>query len=302
MDKDQNSLKYLLQDFAGYLTLECGLSRRTCEAYVRDVEQFTAFLEKRERTVPEAIRREEILSFLEENADQGLSTTTLARHFVSIKVFYRFLIYERLVEADITDVMDSPRLWHSLPDCLTLDEVNSMLQAFTTDTKVEHRNKVIVECFYATGIRVSELAALMLDDINLNDRILEVHGKGGRKRLVPFGQPTQTSLSRYTSEVRPVLQKDSSDGHLFLSVNGNALTRARIWQIVKNAAQRAGISKPVYPHLLRHSFATHLLSGGADLRVIQEMLGHADISTTQVYTHVNKDRLADIHRRFHPRA
>ena len=199
-------------------------------------------------------------------------------------------------------VLQGPRLGRSLPEMISVEEVGKLLDVWK-DAKepLERRNRTMLELFYASGLRVSELAELRLNGLNFEDGMVRVLGKGSKERVVPMGRPAQEALKSYLKEVRPALDKTGAAPQVFLSKSGRALTRAMVWNIVRLAARLAGITKTVYPHLLRHSFASHLLAGGADLRVIQEMLGHADIGTTQIYTHVEADRLAAVHRQFHPR-
>ncbi len=295
-------MKNLLQSFTEYLSLECALSRATVAAYTKDTADFVEFLVAIGRDAPDEVSRDDVLDYLENGSEAGFETATLARRLVAVKAFFRYLRYDGLIRTDVTEVMQSPRLWRLLPDQLSFQEVENILQAYKGANRLENRNRVIIEMMYATGMRVSELAGLVLEALDLDRRVVRIRGKGERERLVPFGRPAGRRLQAYLESARPVLLKNNQDAHVFLSVNGRPLTRARIWGIVKEAASRAGIRRAVYPHMLRHSFATHLLAGGADLRVIQEMLGHADIATTQIYTHVEQDHLAEIHRRYHPRA
>lgn len=292
----------LITDFRQYLAMERGLSRSTVSAYTSDVLAFTKSLPDKLIETPENLKRDHVYDFLEASSDNDAAATSVARQLVSIKIFFRFLVYERLIQTDPTDVMDGPRLWKMLPEHLTEKEVERLLKAFGTRDLLEYRNKTIIEVFYSTGLRVSELAGLRLENVRFDEQVLRVIGKGDKERMVPFGRYAKRSLNIYLDRVRPYLDKTEKANHVFLSRNGLLLTRARIWQVMKEGALKAGITKNVYPHMLRHSFATHLLAGGADLRVIQEMLGHADISTTQIYTHVDQTRLGEIHRQFHPRA
>jgi integrase/recombinase XerD len=296
------AVRRLLDEFRSFIALERGLSPRTVAAYGADVEGFIAHLEARGLTDPERIGRGDILDYLERSQDGGLQPATLARRLVSIKVFFRYLVQERVLPGDITDVMEGPRLGRILPGFLSLPEVEALLAVYKGHDKLERRNRAIMETFYATGMRVSELAGLRVDGLHLHEGYVRVSGKGGRERVVPIGVPAQRALGSYLTEVRPLLDTTDRAIQVFLSSRGRPLTRERIWAIVRAAAGRAGMERPVYPHMLRHSFASHLLQGGADLRVIQEMLGHADIATTQIYTHVDRSRLVQLHRQFHPRA
>jgi integrase/recombinase XerD len=218
-------------------------------------------------------------------------------------MLFRFLFQEKLIPKDITDVMDSPKLWQLLPDFLSAKEVTMLLNAFSARSKdpLIYRNRTILEVMYACGLRVSECASLNLGSVNFDDETVRVKGKGSKERLVPIGKTALRMIDRYMTEMRPQLLKNPMEATLFLSKSGKKLNREWIWNIVKEAAKLAGIRKNIHPHTLRHSFASHLLENGADLRVIQEMLGHADISTTQIYTHVDQQRLLNIHKMFHPR-
>jgi integrase/recombinase XerD len=301
--QETKSLRKALEQFLTYLSLERALSRNTVSAYRSDLESFIVWLENNQVSSFESIRRIYIHDYLSELKDSGLETTTLARRLVAIKMFFRFMFQEKIISRDITNVMDSPKLWKLLPDFLSSAEVEALINAFprTGKNPLIFRNRTILEIMYACGLRVSETAALNLGSIKFDDETLRVKGKGNKERLVPIGKTALKVIDRYLTEIRPQLVKNPMEATLFLSRNGKKLNREWIWKIVKEAAEIAGINKNIHPHTLRHSFASHLLENGADLRVIQEMLGHADISTTQVYTHVNQKQLLDIHHRFHPR-
>ncbi|MBP5638051.1 MAG: site-specific tyrosine recombinase XerD [Victivallales bacterium] len=294
-------MRSFLNPFIAYLRLENGLSERTAKAYSSDLELFFDFLEKRGKTTPNAISRDDILDFLEDEQRAAMESTTIARRLVSVKVFFRYLVAERVIATDITDVMESPRLWKALPDFLTITEVNALLGAFKEKDPLTVRNKAIMELLYASGLRASEITTLRLDGVNFKEGFLRIIGKRNKERIVPFGTEAEDTMQEYLVHSRPKLDKTGVAVTFFLSDNGLPLTRERIWMIVKLAVNLAGIEKNVYPHMLRHSFATHLLANGADLRVIQEMLGHASITTTQIYTHTDFSRLAEAHRKFHPR-
>ncbi|MCF7854460.1 MAG: site-specific tyrosine recombinase XerD [Candidatus Pacebacteria bacterium] len=295
-------MEHILEQFIGYAALERGLSDNTISAYVHDLRAFVEYMATIGKHDPDTVTRSDILDFLEHSHARGLESRSIARRLVAVKIFFRYLLQERLIPHDITDVMEGPRLWHVLPDLLSERDIDGMLKAFHGRDTLDIRNRAIIEVFYATGLRVSELAGLRTDSIHFDEGIVRVIGKRDKERIVPIGLPAQRAVKRYLSEAHPVLDKAGDSTHLFLTVNGNPLSRKRIWMIVKDAARRAGIRQNVYPHMLRHSFASHLLDHGADLRVIQEMLGHADIGTTQIYTHVNRKRLMQTHRAFHPRA
>ncbi len=294
-------MRSYLNPFIAYLRLEIGLAAPTAKAYSTDLEFFFSFLEDRGHSTPADVTRDDILDFLENEQRAGMEPTTIARRLVSIKVFFRYLVTERVIASDITEVMESPRLWKTLPDFLTIAEVNALLAAFSEKDPLSIRNKAIMELLYASGLRASEIIALRLDGVNFREGFLRVIGKRNKERIVPFGTEAENAMRDYLDNSRPKLDKSGVGIAFFLSDNGLPLTRERIWMLVKLAVQQAGIEKNVHPHTLRHSFATHLLANGADLRVIQEMLGHASITTTQIYTHTDFSRIAEAHHRFHPR-
>ena len=295
-------LRECFNDFIGHLRLERGLSLRTAKAYGSDMELFIRYLESLHIDEWEEVRRDDIADFLEADPDHRMEPTTIARRLVSIKVFFRYLVEEQIVKYDITDIMEGPRKRLQLPGFLTEQEVDRLIAAFTGNDILTIRNRAIIEVLYASGLRASEITRLRLDKVEFNENYLRVIGKRDKERVVPFGREASSCMTAYLQEARPKLDKSGRALEFFLSRTGKALTRERIWMIVTEAARIAGIDKEIYPHMLRHSFATHLLSHGADLRVIQEMLGHADISTTQIYTHMDSSRFANAHQQFHPRA
>ena len=295
-------LRECFNDFIGHLRLERGLSLRTAKAYGSDMELFIRYLESLKINDWDEVRREDIEDFLEMDPDHRMEPTTIARRLVSIKVFFRYLVEEQIVKNDITDILEGPRKRLQLPGFLTEDEVDRLTAAYTGNDILTIRNRAIIEVLYASGLRASEITRLRLDKVEFNESYLRVIGKRDKERVVPFGREASGCMAAYLREARPKLDKSGKALEFFLSRTGKALTRERIWMIVTEAARIAGIEKDIYPHMLRHSFATHLLSHGADLRVIQEMLGHADISTTQIYTHMDSSRFANAHQQFHPRA
>lgn len=295
-------MQELLKQFIEELHLIRGLSPNTSEAYNSDLSFFIDFLEEQNIHQVQEIKRDDILDFLDSEKIRGCAASTLARKLVSIRIFFRFLLQEKVLEVDESEIMKSPRLWQMLPEFLSIAEVEELLSSFKGSEVFEIRNKAILELLYASGLRVSELTALRLDCVDFEQRTVRVLGKGSKERIIPFGSSSMRALRRYLKSSRPELDKSGKAVTLFISKSGAVLTRARVWAIVKEAALRAGINKNIYPHMLRHSFATHLLANGADLRVIQEMLGHVDIATTQIYTHTDTGRLTQAHRKFHPRA
>jgi integrase/recombinase XerD len=294
-------MQELLRRFLQHEFLERGLAENSIQAYRSDLEDALDYFAGRGLEKPGAIQRDHILDYLEECQSCGLETASLARRLVSIRMFFRYLAREGLIQHDVTDVMQAPRVWRMLPEMLTHQEVDRLLGVFRGKKPLEKRNRAILEVLYACGLRATEIVNLRLDGLRLDEHIIRVIGKGDKERIVPIGRPARRVLKSYLA-VRPILDRTERAEQVFLSRNGLPLTRARIWQLVQEAGRLADIQKRIYPHLLRHSFASHLLEGNADLRVIQEMLGHADIATTQIYTHVDRRRLHQVHRQFHPRA
>lgn len=295
-------MKALVERFLDHVALERGLSGNTRLAYGADLAAFSVFLEKKSVTTPSAVPRKLILDFLMGERDRGMNVSTVSRRLVAIKVFFQFLQKEGLLDRNVTEAMDSPKLWKVLPGVLSTREVEALLQAPVGDPLMVIRDRAILELMYATGLRVSELAGMTLDDIQFDARYLRVKGKGNKVRVVPFGKEAEQWLQRYLKEVRPAMAKARPNRTVFLTYRGQGFSRKGLWKLIRDLAARAGIAKDVSPHTLRHSFASHLLANGAPLRVIQEMLGHADIATTQIYTHVEQGRLKQVHTQFHPRA
>lgn len=298
-------MERILTHFCGWLSVERGLGKLTVQSYHSDLLDFIHFLQDELHVDScEKIDRDMIVDYLGSCRDREMETATLAHRLVAIKVFFRYLFQEKLVPRDVTDVMDSPKMWRILPDFLSVAEVDAMLKVFPTNARdpMLLRNRCILELLYASGLRVSECANLTVSGIKFDEEIVRVTGKGQKERIVPIGKTALRLIERYLQEARPQLNNLENVPNLFLSYRGKPLNREWIWAMVKKAAADAGITKNIHPHTLRHSFASHLLQNGADLRVIQEMLGHADISTTQIYTHVDKKRLLNIHRQFHPRS
>jgi integrase/recombinase XerD len=295
------SARLYLEEFINFLTIERGLSPNTIASYRSDLEKFIAFLARRGKGGFQEVRREEVMDFLMAEKERGLTPRSLARGLVSIRMFFRFLSLEGYLRRDVTEVVESPRLWKSLPRVLSLAEVESLLRQPDTSDLLGRRDRAALELLYASGLRASELTRLRVDDINLQSGFVRARGKGGRERIVPLGRSAARALSDYLEWSRPLLLKGFSSPDLFLSRRGKRFTRQWLWRLIGKYLRQAGINKKAGPHILRHSFATHLLGRGADLRVVQEMLGHSQISTTQVYTHVDRERLKEVHRRFHPR-
>ncbi len=297
-------LTHNLNHFLQYITTERRLSANSVHAYQSDLSDFIAKLEKSGIHQFAKVTRNDIVDYLGDLREDGMESTTVARRLVAIKLLMRFLASEGLLAQDVTAVMDSPKLWAILPDLLSVQEVDGLLNAFSPRGEaMEIRNRTVLELLYSSGLRVSEAADLPLSAIDFDNEIIRVTGKGEKTRIVPVGKTALKHIRNYLTAARPELaEKNPHAKWLFLSKTGRRLDRFRLWHIIREAALLAGISKSVHPHTLRHSFASHMLENGADLRVIQELLGHSDIATTEIYTHVSKSRLASIHRQFHPRA
>ncbi len=290
-----------LDEFINYLTVERGLSSNTTAGYRSDLKKFIAFLAGRGKGGFEEVRRDEVMDFLMAEKERGLTPRSLARALASIRMLFRFLSLEGYVRRDVTEVVESPRLWKLLPEVLSVTEVEALLRQPDTSAVLGRRDRAVLELLYASGLRASELTRLGVDDVNLQSGFVRARGKGGRERIVPLGRSAARALSDYLEWSRPLLLKGRASGDLFLSRRGKIFTRQWLWRLTGKYLRQAGIDKKAGPHILRHSFATHLLGRGADLRVVQELLGHSQISTTQVYTHVDRERLKEVHRRFHPR-
>ncbi len=295
-------MKKLLDEFLSYLSVERGLSKNTISSYKTDLIHFISHIEAKGIKDIERIQRDEITSYLLSLKDKGISSNSISRALVAIKMFYKFLVQEHLTKEDVAGVLESPRLVRSLPNVLGIAEVDRLIAAPDVRDWIGIRDKAAIELMYATGMRVSEMVELTIDGLNLDVGFIKCIGKGNKERIVPLGKNAKDAIMRYMERVRPRLLKDKQDAHLFLSRLGKKISRQSFWKMIKRNAKMARIKKEIAPHTLRHSFATHLLERGADLRVVQEMLGHADISTTQIYTHINKERLKSIHKQFHPRA
>lgn len=295
------TIEELIESFINYLIVECGLSRNTILSYKRDLQAFMAFLLSKKISDLHCVRPDTITSFIIFEKQRGLSINSITRALVSIRMFYKFLLAEGKLQKNPLTSIDSPKLWKKLPEVFPPYKIDSLLSVPNTTTKLGVRNKAILEVLYATGARVSEVAAIRIDWINLEYGYVKCRGKGSKERIVPVGTKAIEAVKTYINFARPKIKNCHDSMYLFLSKSGKPLRRENIWGIVKNCAVKAGIYEHISPHKLRHSFATHLLENGADLRSVQEMLGHINISTTQVYTHVSKQHLKTIHQQFHPR-
>ncbi len=291
-----------LAEFQDYLRSECGLADNTLLAYGRDLREFIATLDSRGIARPRDLSHTAVQAHLIRLQGRQMSLATIARHLAAIKVFLRFLHARGVTPSNFADQIETPRKWRRLPDTLHRREVRRLLAAPDPAHPFHLRDRALLELLYATGLRVSEIAGLSLEDVNLDVGYVRCLGKGRRERIVPIGQAALQALRDYLGELRPALVEGrASQRALFVSRAGRRMDRTNIWRLVARTAVQAGFPRGVSPHTLRHCFATHVLTGGADLRVVQELLGHADIATTQIYTHVDSSRLKDVHRRYHPR-
>lgn len=296
-------LEYAIEDFFHFLRIERGLSENTLSSYKRDLTNYLQYMKDHDKTTSwDKISRTDIMGFLYMLKDQEKSTATISRHISSIRSFHQFLIREQITSNDPSLHIETPKKDRKLPDILSQDEVDRLLD-IDMNSKLSIRNKAMLELLYATGLRVSELISLKVSDLHLTMGFVQCFGKGSKERIVPLGDTAKYYLEKYISESRgSLIKKNIQEDSLFVNQHGRRLTRQGFWKILKGLTLEAGILKKITPHTLRHSFATHLLENGADLRLVQEMLGHADISTTQVYTHVTKARLKDMYQTYHPRA
>jgi integrase/recombinase XerD len=291
-----------VQSFRDHLDAERGLSLRTLEAYERDVRRLVDFLKARAVVRPGEASAQDLHDFVYHLKDLGLQPTSIRRNISAIRTYYAFLLSEGIAVADPSERVELPKTWRRLPDVLSRKDVVRLIEAPDVSDRLFWRDRSMLEFAYASGVRVSELTGLALRDLSLEEGFATVFGKGSKERMVPVGRRAIDALGMYLREVRPRLASDAAEGAVFLNGRGKPLSRMGVWKILQKHVKRAGIEKRVTPHTLRHSFATHLLEGGADLAAVQEMLGHADISTTQIYTHVDREYLREAHRKFHPRA
>lgn len=294
-------MQELIETFITYLSVERGLARNSILSYKKDLYSYADFLKNRPGLSLSKTTRSDITNFMLSQKDRGLSANSISRRLAAIRMFYRFLVRERILKSDPSSLIDSPKLWKKIPETLSVNEIESLLAQPDIRDVQGIRDKAILEVLYATGMRVSEAVHLKTDDINVEVGFLRCIGKGNKERIIPLGKKAIASITRYLQASRTRLLKQKASEFIFVSRFGKKLSRQSLWKLIKKYARSARIKKPIRPHILRHSFATHLLERGADLRSVQEMLGHANIATTQIYTHINKDRLKAIHRMFHPR-
>jgi integrase/recombinase XerD len=292
---------FWLEGFRDFLALESGHSANTVESYLRDLRRLGEFATARGVRDPARLTRSLLRDFVYLLKDLGLSAASIRRGVSAIRTYFGFLVSEGRVMEDPSDRLESPRRGRILPPTLSVSEMERLLASPQVDEPLAWRDRALLELAYGAGLRVSELCGLGLTDLLLTENLVRIFGKGGKERLVPIGRSVIGAVSVYLHTKRPALDRGKSKGRVLLNARGEPLSRVGAWGVVKRARQRAGITKQVTPHTLRHSFATHLLEGGADLRAVQEMLGHADLSTTQIYTHVDREYLRSIHKQFHPR-
>ena len=294
-------MKNFIEEFINYLSVERGLAHNTLLAYRRDLIKYTQFLSKKNINDADQVTHQQVTDFMYAQKKKDLSARSICRALAAIKMFHRFLVRERLAKEDPTALVETPKLWKRIPDVLSSTEIEAMMKASGGRRWQQVRDHAILELLYASGMRVSELADLKMENVNFEAGYLRCIGKGSKERLVPVGKKACTAVQKYCETIRGRFAQSNTNSILFLSRLGKRISRQSIWKIIKQYGTKAHIKKTIKPHTLRHSFATHLLERGADLRSVQEMLGHADISTTQIYTHVDRERLRAVHKEFHPR-
>jgi integrase/recombinase XerD len=295
-------VKEHLRAYLHFLRLEKNASANTVASYTIDLERYIRYLADRRITEPGSVTEEHVSRYVRSLRSTGLAPGSIARNLSSMKMFHKFMVGERIAETNPVDNLDTPKRAKTLPDVLSQNEIDLILRQPNVSEPLGVRDRTILETLYATGMRVTELVTVTQANVLASEGIVRVFGKGSKERLVPIGQSALEWIGRYSREVRPFLSSQGSGRDvLFLNARGTPLSRMAVWNIVRAHWTTSGIQKPVHPHTFRHSFATHLLEGGADLRAVQEMLGHSDISTTQIYTHVDREYLKEVHRTFHPR-
>lgn len=295
-------MEMFLKEYLAHIKLEKNLSKNTVSSYKNDITAFISYLKNKEKDDPSIISSNDISGFFKTLNELGLSGSSSARYFSSLKGFFLYLLKNKYIIKNPIEKITAPKIAKRLPGVLDVNEIDKILSAPNVNDKLGLRDKAILELFYACGTRVSELIDLKVNDLFFDDEIIRVFGKGSKERLIPIGSSAIKWVGEYLKKSRPLLMKKfKSENNLFLNSRGSKLSRMGVWKIIDRYVKEAGIEKDVHPHTFRHSFATHLLEGGADLRAVQEMLGHADISTTQIYTHVDRDYIKQVHKQYHPR-
>lgn len=295
-------MELFLKEYLAYLRLEKNLSENTLSSYRNDITALKSYLEVISIFDPSEIKSQNIISFFKALKNLGLTTSSTARYFSSLKGFFNYLTQNNYIETNPMDKINAPKLSKKLPSVLNVSEVEEILSMPDVNDKLGLRDKAILELLYACGTRVSELISLKISDLFFQEEVIRVFGKGSKERLIPIGSSAIKWVQMYLKKSRPLLVKQmKSENYVFLNLRGTKLSRMGVWKIIDCYVKEAGIKKDVHPHTFRHSFATHLLEGGADLRAVQEMLGHADISTTQIYTHIDRDYIKQVHKQYHPR-
>ena len=294
--------EFFVERFDDFLALEQGASVQTSRAYKLDIARFVGYANVKGAKSPIDVTARTLREYVYHLKDIGLSPASIRRNISAVRTYFKFLLAEGHVVRDPSERLETPKKWRTLPDVLGVDEIEKLLAAPSLDEPLAFRDRAMLELAYGAGLRVSEWISLNVRDVLLQDHLVRVFGKGAKERLVPIGRRAIGATAIYLRELRPKLEKGEGKGVLFLNARGQPLSRMGAWKILRKYVDQVGITKPVSPHTLRHSFATHLLEGGADLRAVQEMLGHVDISTTQIYTHVDREYLRTVHRQYHPRA
>ncbi|WP_462251403.1 site-specific tyrosine recombinase XerD [Ekhidna sp.] len=292
------------KQFKNYLKLERSLARNSVDAYLADISKLQQFFEIKERDVsPSKVVQQDLIDFLEFINELGMSAYTQARMVSGLKAFFKFLVYEEIISKDPSELLEAPKLGRKLPDTLDLPEIEEILGAIDMSTPEGTRNRAMLETLYSSGLRVSELINLKISNIHEDIGFLRIIGKGSKERLVPIGRSALKHIKIFRDEVRTHIDvKAGFDDHLFLTKRGKAISRVMVFMVIKDLASKIGLKKNISPHTFRHSFATHLIEGGADLRAVQEMLGHESITTTEIYTHLDRDYLKQIITQYHPRS
>lgn len=295
-------MNIFLKEYLSVLKLEKNLSDNTVASYRNDINSFLQFIESKKIEDPSIIKQSHITDFFKSLNEMGLTSSSAARYYSSLKGFFTYLFLSKYISENPIEKISSPKLAKNLPSVLSVEEIDAILSKPDRDDKLGLRDKAVLELLYACGTRVSELINIKISDLFFDDEVIRVFGKGAKERIIPVGSSAVNWINKYLKESRVLLMKKTkSENFLFLNNRGTKLSRMGIWGIVDKYVKEAGIEKEVHPHTFRHSFATHLLEGGADLRAVQEMLGHADISTTQIYTHIDRDYIKQVHKEFHPR-